>query len=791
MRHLRGTLALLASCLLLACPSPQERSERARADAREALRRGDRAAALAALDVLRELRAESSEDPLEFAELLVKAGEAAQAVWVLQEAVHQSPERDELRIALAQAALLVGDAAAARDALVPIGKDSNKHLDALVLRSQAELRLGDFNRAVATLTQAEQLYPDRPEARLAHLAALLQDHRFEEAHRALEESREPVVAAGQEDALRRLEIALYTQEGETNPDASIAGLRAIIAQAPDDSTGWQALAQVMNRAGRLPEVTKELEAAIAREPASSAALLPILASLQQAADHPEEAQRTLRKLIESSPSPNAYLALARQHSARHDDAGMLAVFDEALAKFPDDPMLQRMSAESLVSAGQMDRARKAIGDYAARFPKEPETEYLRARLELAEGDAKAAADRLGRLVPTLDRSWTQHWLGRALEATGDRAGAERRYQLALERDTNDPELYVKPIEMAERRGNWLGSSALGRQLVMLDPDNYTGWAAWAGGMAQKGSGSEAVSVARRALKRFGDRADAQLLLVRALRTHGDYDEALSLLGEVERRFGDSPELAAERILTLGMGRRVEEGLKVGNGALARYPDSAALQKAWASLLFAAGRADEGAKAVDRALELAPEDAQPLAIRARFRAATGRLEDARRDLDLYLSRQPDDAQAHFMLGAVREQSGDAEGAIASYRKAAELDPSSFEARNNLALVLADRDLDGALAAAQEAYRIRADNPAVLDTLGGLYLRKGLVDRATSLLEQAHQAAPELAEVQLHLALAYRDGRRTDDARRLLVALEKRSDVPPALGAQIGEAKRSLQ
>jgi predicted Zn-dependent protease len=247
-------------------PSARARTRAKRCGAAIAPRRSPRSTSL------RELRAESSEDPLEFAELLVKAGEAAQAVWVLQEAVHQSPERDELRIALAQAALLVGDAAAARDALVPIGKDSNKHLDALVLRSQAELRLGDFNRAVATLTQAEQLYPDRPEARLAHLAALLQDHRFEEAHRALEESREPVVAAGQEDALRRLEIALYTQEGETNPDASIAGLRAIIAQAPDDSTGWQALAQVMNRAGRLPEVTKELEAAIAREPASSAAL---------------------------------------------------------------------------------------------------------------------------------------------------------------------------------------------------------------------------------------------------------------------------------------------------------------------------------------------------------------------------------------------------------------------------------------------------------------------------------------------------------------------------------------
>jgi len=58
--------------------------------------------------------------------------------------------------------------------------------------------------------------------------------------------------------------------------------------------------------------------------------------------------------------------------------------------------------------------------------------------------------------------------------------------------------------------------------------------------------------------------------------------------------------------------------------------------------------------------------------------------------LSATRQPDDAQAHFMLGSVREQSGDREGAIASYRRAAELDPSAFEARNNLAMVLLDRD-----------------------------------------------------------------------------------------------------
>ena len=45
-----------------------------------------------------------------------------------------------------------------------------------------------------------------------------------------------------------------------------------------------------------------------------------------------------------------------------------------------------------------------------------------------------------------------------------------------------------------------------------------------------------------------------------------------------------------------------------------------------------------------------------------------------------------------------------------------------------------DLDGALQAAQEAYRLDETNPYVMDTLGALYLRKGLADRAVSLLDQ---------------------------------------------------------
>jgi tetratricopeptide (TPR) repeat protein len=782
---------LLTAVWLVGCPSPQERAERARADVRAALARGDRNAAIRALEVLRGLRAETGGDPLELAQLLVQAGEAPQAVWLLDEAVRQSPDRDELRLALARVALLVGDAAAARAALEPIGEDSERHLDALMLRAQVELKLGDFDRAVATLTSAEELYPERTEPRLVRIAALLREHRLEEARRAIDEERGALIAGEQSDALRSLQIALYAEEAQTgSADAAIAGLRALVDEQPHDLAAWDAFTRAMLRAGRLDEATRAVQAALERDPKNTE-LLPVLASLHTAANRPDEARRALRELVDRSPSPNAYLALARHYSGQRDDEGMVDTFEEAIRKFPDDPLIQRTRAEALLSAGKIEPGRKAIGDYAARFPDDPNTEYLRARLELADGDANAAAKRLEQVLPRIDQSGTQHWLGRALEAAGDRAGADRHYELALVRDPFDPALFGPPIALAERRGDWRRSAALARRVVVIAPGQYFGWAALVGGLVQQGAAEDAVKIARGAAELFADRADAKLLLVRALRANGEYDAALALLGEIDRGSeAKTPDAAVERILTLGMAGRFDEGFRAADAALAAHPDSAALHTAHASLLFGAGRADDGSRAVDRALELAPDDLQPLAIRARFEAATGRLDAARRDAELYLKQRPDDAETHFVLGAVHERSGNAEQAIASYRRAAALDPNAFEPRNNLALLLAERDIDGALAAGQEAYALRPKDPAVLDTLGELYLRKGLVDRATSLLEEAHAGAPEQTEIGLHLALAHRRAGRTEDARRMLVALA-RDNASPELRARIDEALRSLQ
>ena len=79
--------------------------------------------------------------------------------------------------------------------------------------------------------------------------------------------------------------------------------------------------------------------------------------------------------------------------------------------------------------------------------------------------------------------------------------------------------------------------------------------------------------------------------------------------------------------------------------------------------------------------------------------------------------------------------------------------------------------------------------MIDTLGNLYLKKGLTDRAISLLEDAHARAPEMPDAQLHLAQAYRAAGRSEEAEKLLAELRTRRMLPPELRAELDATSRT--
>ncbi len=255
----------LGIALALACTPPEERAERAREAVRQAVVQGDRGAALEALDDLRAVAPDTPDSLLELAQLLVQVGSAPDAGWLLEEGVRRFPERDDLRLALARVALLLGNPSLAREAVAPVAVDSEQHALALVTRAQAELNLGDLEGALETLAEAERLYPDRPEARLVRISTLLSERRQEEARAAIEEARAALAGEEEEQAgiRHRLDVTLaqiQAQRGEA--EAGIATLTAMVEANPADLLAWHALIQILVRQERSEECLALLEGAL-------------------------------------------------------------------------------------------------------------------------------------------------------------------------------------------------------------------------------------------------------------------------------------------------------------------------------------------------------------------------------------------------------------------------------------------------------------------------------------------------------------------------------------------------
>ncbi len=124
-----------------------------------------------------------------------------------------------------------------------------------------------------------------------------------------------------------------------------------------------------------------------------------------------------------------------------------------------------------------------------------------------------------------------------------------------------------------------------------------------------------------------------------------------------------------------------------------------------------------------------------------------------------------AEVRDILGVALTQLGRPDEAIAQFREAIRIDPSSFTAYNDLAVAL-DRQgkIMEALGYFQSALRLQPESIDVLDNLGFAYLRLGNPREAERHLTTALRLAPDSGDVHYHLAAACEMQGRYPDAAR---------------------------
>ena len=248
----------------------------------------------------------------------------------------------------------------------------------------------------------------------------------------------------------------------------------------------------------------------------------------------------------------------------------------------------------------------------------------------------------------------------------------------------------------------------------------------------------------------GDRAGARREFDRAIQLDAGSTEALE--GRVRLDLADKTPSRARAVL---------------GPALQKSPNQPALLFLLASTYAAEGNAKDEEAALRKIIELDARNIQGYISLAGLYVRQGKLDQARAEYEAMLTRQPRDFVAQTMVGIILETQGRADEAQKAYEQAVASAPRAAVAANNLAWLYAERggNLDTALQLAQSARQQIQGSASVDDTLGWVYLKKGMAASAIPPLESAVKIDPANATYRYHLGLAYAksgDKVKADDA-----------------------------
>ena len=694
-----------------------------------------------------------------------------------------------------------------------------KYADARFKLAEAYVAKGDYRSAYPEYIRAADLKPEdlRLQARAGNM--LLLGRRFEEA-RARARSMlqkdpsnleglillgnalaglgdlpsavqiaERAVAADPERAGTHVNLGVMHLAGGNQQEAEHAFTTAVRLN-PNSLSANLALGNFYYASGRF----EPAEAAFKR----AAALAPhdvrtnrAVAGFYLGSGRPNEAARYLLSIAERTDDPSSWFDLADFYVQQRRTPDATRILEKLAANSAHGANARRRLAVIAHGEGRRAEAFSMLDNLLARNPNESETLTVRARLLLADhryGEALEAANAAVRSNP---RSPQAHLItGLASMGRGDFAQARR----ALTESTNlDPGLLearmalanlhlstgeIDPaidIAMAATAANprSLEARLLVTRALLVRPDDRPRALTYAEGTVRDFPRSAA---ARNALGLYylavGDRAAARREFEHALRLDAGFVNSLADLVSMDVAAG-----------------RVEDARKLLRAHRALVPNDPKVLVLEAKLAIAARQLPEAERLLREILSRPQPPSEAYTLLGRMFIAQGRLAEATAEFSELLKSDPGSVSGHVMVGLLLHARRDTRGAIEHYEKAVALDPrTAAAAANNLAWLYAEsgENLERALELAQTARSHLPTDPEPLDTLGWVYLKKGMMSQAQTFIRQAIDLNPKNPLYHYHLGVLY--AQKGDDASARL-SLQRALELQP--GEQLArDAKRIL-
>lgn len=811
----RVVAALVCASALQACTPADQKIEKHLARAEELIEDKDHKGALIELRNALKLAPQRGDLNLRIAKILARDEERlADALFFYQEAYRLDPSLDEARLAAAE--ILATSDRPQADRLVQevLERDpSNARAHGLV--SRLKLLDKDVDGALKAALTAVELAPEDPQLQLrlgrvyqariqmAQTSSVVpEDSLFRSAVRAFERAR----AAAQRERdldgqiMAEFERARVLAAWPGRTEQAKQAYLGLIDLAGSEGDGKRVRAATETAfafavaTGDDQVVSDVLERIVDRDPGHLMAW-GALAEHRRRLTGSDDA--VFQRLLDRQPrNGGAHILRAESLQKRGDLAGAIATLEAAIDQVDDPTSVQLALVDLLYAAGRAEEAAARIEQMRSEAPQDYHVRLAVALRAMREGRLTEAVEILNVASAEQDSLRAQELLAEA--------------QLRL----GNLEAATQAVERGAQIGGarWPAGPALRLAIHRLSRD-WPGVLRAAGELQARGlpMNTEQQLAVIEALYETGREGEARERLELML-ANPAAPPAVRLL--YARREAASNPARARQVL--------EEGL-------AARPNAPAFIQQLAALDLQQGEGDRALARLDAALSEADDDQAPglRALRARIRARRGDLAGAEKDALAAFEAAPQLPGLAQLLASIYVEQGRADEAIESFEEAlanGSLPPAArsvlarfyyergryddairlledlvregaadASSKNDLAFLLAreKRDMERALALAQAAVASGADEPTFFDTLGFVYLQKGLYGPALDQFQQAIELAERRneprAEYHYRKGLALEGLDRPSEA---VQAFEAALALDPSF-AEAGEARASLE
>jgi len=674
-----------------------------------------------------------------------------------------------------------------------IQKDRN-YGEAYYRLGLAEVKLQDASAAFDAFYRANQLMPanvdakeqlgrlslefymldsHRPQA-YYNLARQISDELLQRNPKSFEGLREKAYLA-MTDQKRDEAIALFRKAHELNPsDASVTtamvqnmlltGQTAeaeklgldVIARQKTYSTIYDVMYQWYIKQNRTVDAENIIKAKVSNNPKEGRYLLE-LAAHYDAVHKPAEMQATLQRLLDDPKDfPKARMLIGDLYfKLRHYPEAVHYFEDGARNSKGDEKLLyQKAATNALLAAGKNSQASSTVGQILEEIPKDPEARLVQADILLKSGEPAKVAEAERQFQDLLklrpNDAIVLLKLGQAEEMEGNLAGAAARYQEAINHNTKyiQARYALAQIALAQQHPDLTLQQA--DEILKVRPEDPTARLLRAQALARTGN----VATARAELTRIQDfqhNPQAQVELGLLALSEKKFQEAEQIFTKL-RETGDPQAIAGLARAYAGR-RQFDKAIQVVEDGLKRN-SSPGLLNVLGTVQAQAGQYDASIATFQKLIASQPKSVQARIELADVLSSKGDYPGAVESYGVAVKLAPSDSAAGLHLAHALSQAGRIEDARSEFRNVLKMHPEDAFVLNEMANFVCENggDVDQALGFAQRALRTVPAQPAFSDTMGCLYMKKGLSDSALQVFENLVKKYPNYATFRYHLGAA---------------------------------------